>query len=281
MSCTTAGECTYTPPGGFSGTDGFGYIAADGSSATDTAIVTVTVVATNTPPEIRSLSLPSEPLAVGTLVPLTAEFADPDADDLHTFEIDWGDGEPAEAGTLAIGARTISVTHAYQVAGVFTVTVTVSDGEASDTAFFEFVVVYDPDGGFVTGGGWIDSPEGAWVADPGLTGRATFGFVSKYKKGADIPTGATEFQFRTADLNFHSSSYEWLVITGSDHATFKGVGTINGQGEYGFMIWAGDGELDTLRTKIWSEDEDGAETVVYDNGFDQALGGGSIIIHRR
>lgn len=281
VSCTTAGECTYTPPGGFSGTDRFGYIAADGSGATDTAIVTVTVVATNTPPEIRSLSLPSEPLAVGTLVWLTAEFADPDADDLHTFEIDWGNGEPAEAGTLAIGERTISATHAYQVAGVFTVTVTVSDGEASDIAFFEFVVVYDPDGGFVTGGGWIDSPEGAWVADPGLTGRATFGFVSKYKKGADIPTGATEFQFRTADLNFHSSSYEWLLVTGSDYATFKGVGTINGEGEYGFIIWAGDEELDTLRIKIWSEDDDETESIVYDSGFDQELGGGSIIVHTR
>ncbi len=28
------------------------------------------------------------------------------------------------------------------------------------------VVIYDPDGGFVTGGGWINSPAGAYSADP-------------------------------------------------------------------------------------------------------------------
>jgi hypothetical protein len=38
-----------------------------------------------------------------------------------------------------------------------------------------FLVVYDPDVGFVTGGGWIDSPESAYMPDPSLTGRANFG----------------------------------------------------------------------------------------------------------
>ena len=71
--------------------------------------------------------------------------------------------------------------------------------------------------------------------------RLTFGFVSKYKKGAQVPDGQTEFQFRVAGLSFHSTSYDWLVVTGSDYAMFKGVGTINGAGEYEFRIWAGDG----------------------------------------
>ena len=77
------------------------------------------------------------------------------------------------------------------------------------------VVVYDPEGGFVTGGGWVDSPQGAYVPDPSLTGKATFGFVSKYKKGASVPTGQTEFQFKAGDLNFHSTSYDWPLVTGS------------------------------------------------------------------
>ena len=33
--------------------------------------------------------------------------------------------------------------------------------------------------GFVTGGGWINSPVGAYVPDPELAGRANFGFVFK------------------------------------------------------------------------------------------------------
>ena len=144
---------------------------------------------------------------------------------------------------------------------------------------FQYVVVYNPEDGFVTGGGWIDSPAGSYVPDPSLSGKANFGFVSKYMKGADVPAGNTEFQFKAGNLNFHSSSYEWLVVTGSDYARFKGTGTINGEGEYKFMVWAGDNEPDTFRIKIWEEVED-VETVVYDNGTDQEIGGGNIVVHR-
>ena len=114
----------------------------------------------------------------------------------------------------------------------------------------------------------------------GLTGKANFGFVSKYKKGADAPTGNTEFIFQAGDLNFHSTSYDWLLVTGSDYAKFKGVGTINGEDEYKFMLWAGDKEPDTFRIKIWYEVDD-VEFVVYDNGTDQDIGGGNIVIHTK
>ena len=67
-------------------------------------------------------------------------------------------------------------------------------------------------GGFVTGGGWIMSPAGAYSADLDLEDKANFGFVSKYKKGASLPTGNTEFQFKAGDLNFHSDEYDWLVL---------------------------------------------------------------------
>ena len=141
------------------------------------------------------------------------------------------------------------------------------------------LVVYDPSAGFVTGGGWIDSPAGAYVPDPSLEGKANFGFVSKYKKGAEVPTGQTEFKFEVADLDFHSSSYDWLVVNqAGTNAQFKGAGTINDSGYYKFMLWAGD-DPDTFRIKIWEEDESGVETVKYDNGVDQAIAGGSIVIH--
>ncbi len=153
-----------------------------------------------------------------------------------------------------------------------------------------FLVVYDPEGGFVTGGGWIWSPQGAYASDPLLEGKANFGFVSKYKRGATIPTGQTEFQFKVADLNFHSDSYEWLVVAGAK-AKYKGTGTINGEGEYKFMLTAIDAdihpsfEVDRFRIKIWYE-VNGIENVVYDNalGNDSDLatteiGGGSIVIH--
>jgi len=119
---------------------------------------------------------------------------------------------------------------------------------------------------------------GAYELDPSLSGKANFGFVSKYEKGASIPTGNTEFQFKVGNLNFHSDSYDWLVVTGNDYARFKGTGTINGDGEYKFMLWAGDKQPDTFRIKIWYE-ENGSEGVVYDNGMDQEIGGGNIVVH--
>jgi len=122
----------------------------------------------------------------------------------------------------------------------------------------------------------------AYMLDPNLTGKASFGFVSKYKKGASVPTGNTEFQFKAGDLNFHSDVYQWLVVNqGGANAQFKGSGTINGEGDYKFMLWAGDGDPDTFRIKIWEEMGDGGETVVYDNGFGQAIEGGNIVIHGR
>jgi len=125
------------------------------------------------------------------------------------------------------------------------------------------------------------APVGAYVANPSLEGKATFGFVSKCKKGASVPSGNTEFQFHVADLNFKSISYDWLVVNqDGTNAQFKGAGAINGAGSYKFMLWAGDGSPDTFRIKIWEEDEYGVESVIYDNGTDQAIGGGSIVVHK-
>lgn len=155
-----------------------------------------------------------------------------------------------------------------------------------------YLPVYDPSAGFVTGVGWIWSPQGAYVADTSLEGKANFGFVAKYKKGQTEPDGNTEFQFKAADLNFNSVSYEWLVVAGPN-AKFKGTGTINGEGAYKFMITASDGDLknngepDSFRIRIWEADENGTGISVYDNQIGEdvngyattELGGGSIIIH--
>jgi hypothetical protein len=137
--------------------------------------------------------------------------------------------------------------------------------------------------------GWITSPLGAYTLNPSLTGKANFGFVSKYRTGANAPSGDTEFHFHAASFSFKSVSYEWLVIAGA-RAQYKGAGTIDGSGGYGFMLTAVDGSLDggagtdKFRLKVWNT---ATNAVVYDNqagGGDQAapanvLGGGSIVIH--
>jgi len=245
---------------------------------------------TNTPPSNLAVSSANPVTSLDSPSSLLVQFQDPDTEDTHTITVDWGDGSQPTSVTLA-GERSAEMTHAYSSVGVFSPAVEVTDAAGeSVSAQYDYLVVYDPDGGFVTGGGWISSPPGAYTADASLTGKASFGFVSKYKKGAKLPTGETQFQFKAGDLDFHSESYDWLVVAGAK-AKYKGVGTINGQGYYGFMISAIDAKLtpstdaDLFRIKIWDKTTD---QVVYDNqiGADEgadpttAIGGGSIVVHK-
>jgi parallel beta-helix repeat protein len=234
----------------------------------------------NISPEITYITGPLDPVQIGDLVQITIDFTDPDEGDTHIATFEWGD-EEIDAVDVDPGARTITYSHPYTVAGVYTLILTITDeSDESDSMLYQYVVIFDPDGGFVTGGGWIDSPAGAFPADIDLTGKAHFGFVSKYKKGGHVPIGNTEFLFNAADLNFHSTSYEWLIIAGFK-AKFKGSGTINGEGNYGFMLTAIDGELsggaDQFRIIIW--DKDNNDAVIYDNDGSTDLGGGNIKIH--
>jgi len=267
-----------------------------GVEVTDSAGLTATheaaVEVANAAPAVGVISAPLDPVQVNTTVNVSAEFTDPGVPDTHTAQWQWGD-ETASSGDVAqaSGSGSVAGEHTYAEPGVYTITFTVTDddGDAGDSSF-QYVVVYDPDDGFVTGGGWIMSPEGAYAPDASLTGKASFGFNAKYKKGANVPTGQTQFQFKVADLNFHSTEYQWLVIAGA-RAKYKGFGTINGDGDYGFMLTAIDGQInggggeDKFRIKIWDK---ASEDIVYDNQMGAAddgddatiIGGGNIVIHK-
>ena len=238
----------------------------------------------NVAPSIDAISAAIEPVSINEQ-PVTVEvfFSDPGTGDTHDVTWNWGDGTSETQSDMTSPA---AQSHSYGEAGVYAVELAVTDDDrGSAIERYEFIVVYDPDGAFVIGGGWIESPVGAYSPAPSLSGIASFGFVSKYKKGATVPTGNTEFPFHAGSLNFRSTSYAWLIVTGSDYARYKGFGIINGQlapdGEpYKFLLWAGDDDPDTFRIKIWWDDGE-TETVVYDNGMDQTIGGGSIVIHTR
>lgn len=260
------------------------------------------------PPTVSGLFAAPNPVAVSGTVELAAT-----VDDSSTggsviassgYSVNGGPFSDMMAGDGSFDGTTESVTATLAVGdppfngvGVYEICVrgTDSAGYTSDPGSdpdnaCTLVVAYDPSGGFVTGGGWIHSPAGACrhadlCAD--TVGKANFGFVSRYAKGAAIPTGNTEFQFSAAGLDFHSTAYDWLVVNkGSMNAQFKGSGTLNGAlspaGEaFTFMLWARDGGTsvsDTFRIKIWYLDA-GSDVVVYDNGFDQPIGGGNIMVH--
>ncbi len=258
----------------------------DGGDREYTANVTVTNVA----PKISSISAPIAPVNVGAPINVSASFTDPGSADTHTAAWDCGDGTTS-AGTASGG--TASGSHTYSAAGVYALELTVTDDDTgSGSSIYQYVVVYDSEAGFVTGGGWINSPAGAYAADPNLSGKVSFGFVSRYQSGAARPSGNTELQFKAHNLTFHSSSYEWLVISGA-RAQYKGEGTINREGSYSFLLTATDSNLtgdvedrDKFRIKIWDK---ASGDVVYDNQMgaaDDADGSteiprGSIIIHSK
>jgi DNA/RNA endonuclease G (NUC1) len=238
--------------------------ATDSHNASGSTSASIAV--SNVAPSIVSVTGPTAPLPLGNSATININYSDPGTADTHTATLTWDDGSNS---TVACSAGTCSASHTYAHAGVYGIAITVADDDGGTaTSRFEYVVVYDPSAGFVTGAGTIVSPAGAYVANPALTGKATFGFVSKYQKGQSIPTGDTAFQFDVASFSFASTSYDWLVIAGSK-AQYKGTGKVNGAGNYGFLLTGNDGDLtnggkgiDKFRIKIWDKT---TGLTVYDN----------------
>ena len=251
----TDGTCTFANPTAANttvtctdeGSYTLSLTATDGINAPVTSTAPLTV--SNAPITVGAVTAsPSLPVAIGSPVTVSANFADPGAADAHTAVINWGDGTTSAAAvneTVGTGTGSVSGTHSYIAAGVYPVTVTVSDGNSpagTGTNTYQYAVVYDPAAGFVTGAGTIISPTGALVASPNLTGPATFGFVSKYQTGNNTPVGQTQFQFQAGSLNFHSSAYDpgSLVISGP-LVRYTGTGSVTGSADsYSFLVEAYD-----------------------------------------
>ena len=261
---------TWTPGTTQSGNYLVNFTVSDGS-LTDSEDVTITVTSVNSPPVITAIVFPADPYQKGSTVSVTGSFTDPDTTDTHTAWFAWGDGATS-AGIVTKSGITGSVTgsHQFNTVGIYTVNLTVTDskGTATTASSTDFVVIYDPEGQFVTGGGGYTSVAGLYLPDPTLTGKASYGFNAKYKKGTMIPEGNTEFKIKEKKgekVKFKATSYDWLVISGAK-ATFRGSGTIDKEGNYGFLISCIDGTLagtdDKIRVSIWNK---ATNAVIYDN----------------
>jgi DNA/RNA endonuclease G (NUC1)/PKD repeat protein len=235
-------------------------IATDPYGAADTAEATVNV--NNAPPVITSLTTPASPVAVGSPAVVAVTLTDPGSADTHTINVNWGDG-----------ATTAGLTHAYSATGLYTVSLTVQDddGGVDTRTATDFIVVYDPGAGFVTGSGWFGPS----------SDKAKFDLAVKYKNGG-IGVDASVSIDRTR-LSFTSATVQWLVLQ-PGQAKVRGTGNLAGSSaSYQFLLTALDGP-DGIRIKIWN-----AGGVVFDNqpGVpDDAwtvtpLGGGNISVKER
>ncbi|MFC1997041.1 NosD domain-containing protein [Chloroflexota bacterium] len=220
----------------------------------------------------------------GVNIEVSAHFKDVDVDTFHTaIEWDWGDGNTSPAvvaaGETGGEGDVVTAQHTYDETGVYEIKLTMQDDPYLSTVVksYKYVVVYDPSAGFVTGGGYIDSPAGAYVPDSEMTGQATFGFIAKFfrtRTGENDLSGTTVFEFHTAGLQFTSTSYDFLVVREVNDvgkATYRGVGDCvaplltEDPFVCSFMLTAQDDENggDLFRIQIWNGDQ--VTGLIYDN----------------
>jgi hypothetical protein len=258
----------------------------DGRGGVDTARTTATI--TNVAPTLAAFSVPTTPVpltAGGVTLPISATFTDPGTADTHTASLDCGTGTPVQSPAPNGTAGGVCT---FASPGVYAIQLSVSDDDGGvDTKLASGqVVIYDVSAGWATGGGWISSPIGALASAPATTGKLTFGFVARYQAGSSTPSGNAEFKLSIGKVDFRSTSFDWLVV-GDETAELQGRGTLNGAGDYAFVVVAVDGSsTDAIRIRIWNP-QTGA--VAYDNRPGEpldvdattALAGGSIQLHDR
>jgi len=250
------------------------------------------------PPRVSNVSATPNPVPIGTPIELTATLDDTETGGsvsaAAAYSIDGGAAVPMEAvdGSFDEAVEEVGATlPAFTSVGVREICVAGIDA-AGNVSTPECIVlaVYDPAAGFVTGGGWIDSPAGAYPAEPDAAGKASFGFVSRYRDGASTPDGQTQLRLRQAGLTFHSEAYDTLVVLGAE-ARYGGSGRVDGDSGYSFLVAVVDGDLagdgiDRFRLVIRHT---ASGTVVYDSQPGDAdtapattpLGGGNVTIHQR
>ena len=131
------------------------------------------------------------------------------------------------------------------------------------------------------------------MANPALSGNAHFSLNPQYHKGEFVPRGKAKLTFAVAGFNFDSQALDVLVVTESK-GQLRGSGTVNGTGNFGFILTIVDGKLpggggvDKFRIKIF--DKSAGNAVVYDNvpgapddvdvANPQPIASGSVVIHK-
>ncbi|HEX3111549.1 MAG TPA: Ig-like domain-containing protein, partial [Thermoanaerobaculia bacterium] len=235
-------------------------VVTDSHGGQGTASASISV--SNVNPVISAVTGPTAPLPLNNATAtIQVSYSDAGSADTHTAVFTWGDNTTS---TAACSGGICSAAHTYSATGVYDVAVTVTDDDGGSAAGdFQYVVIYNPSGGFATGSGWISQPGG----------KATFNFSAKYQKNVLLPQGTTTFQ--VGSFTFTSTANEWLVVTGNK-AQLKGTGTIaNMSGTYSFLVNATDGP-DAFAIKVW---DSSTGTPVYDSAAPQLLGGGNIQVH--
>ncbi|MBC5992120.1 outer membrane protein assembly factor BamB family protein [Pontibacter cellulosilyticus] len=234
----------------------------------------------NIPVEAR-LYLPPVAKRVGWQVRTTADFRPYILGANHGVSWSWGDGSTSSIAYTALGTSRITGEHTYQQAGIYQIGLDFSQSclKPANAGYEQWMPVFDPEAGFVTGAGQTEG--------------IRFNLNARYSgRFATEPQGSVQLDMEGLG-RLRSADLEWLVVSG-DKAAFRGEGTIDGRGRYGFTLSVTDAGSpgandagDRLRVQVW--DLERHSRVVYDNGSSQILDlsnqgptiqRGNIVIHR-
>lgn len=116
------------------------------------------------------------------------------------------------------------------------VTWTVTDIHGNESSAQQKVTVTVPSAiGSITGGGWFNSPQGAYFANPRVSGKATFAFHASNMKPGRAPEGHVVFHFKNARIKFHSTAIDAINIQ-DERASIEAAGRLNGLSDYRIFI---------------------------------------------
>jgi hypothetical protein len=193
------------------------------------------------PPVVTNQLATPNPVIVNTDVTITATVTDTGGSNVKSadFSVDGGPFDDlAPVASESFGTSSVDVTLTLpasatpllQTTGVHSICFRGTDFadniSASQCVLF---AVYDPTGGFATGGGNINSPAGADSANPSGSGQASFAFNAKYlPNNPNVPSGDFQFTYPAGNISFKGTSYDFLVVTNGNRAQMQGTGTLNG-----------------------------------------------------
>ena len=242
---------------------------SDSNGGTSSASKTVSV--SNVAPAIVKVAATPALTKIGSTVTASASFTDPGTSEKYVATWDWGDGTTTVVN-LGSAARTVGGSHVYAKAGLYSVKITVSDGQTGGSMVSSQVVVYDP-ARTLSGSGSLNSPAGSCRLSKGCSaaGTAGFSFSISYPKAATKPT--MSMAFSVSGFSFVATSADWMVAT-SGTATVQGAGKVNCASGYTFRLVAIDGRPDLMRLQAWSP----SGVLVYDNGSVAPLKAGSVTV---
>lgn len=235
-------------------------------------------------PRVWRIVTETSPTLVGTEVLATAKFNLPGTAEAVSVTWNWGDGSAPEAALLPVelqgkGASVASGSHVYDTAGVYAVTLTVIDEDGRVGFDHEYVAVYDPGAGFLTGEASFEAPGGT----------LTFQLDAKYDKNGGYIKGQATAALDTGELELESQELHWLVIEPDGMAHLMGSAQVNGKGGYDFLITVLDGgkmSTDLGRVRVWHTGAGKNGHLVYDTQWGDPVGAdatavlqGSIVLH--